>query len=546
MPIPQTAGALAVAAALAVAPTLSVLPVDAFAVAPTAATCEVHTSTTGGKGNTADAASQLSPAEAQQLLVQARELVAELALAGSDTRAAALSTGIRSLGITPALASGWRQQARDLADTTLARMGTDADAANVSVALARAGFSPTPADVRHPEAGSTTDATSPRLAADTAASDRSTVPASIAAVSSASTGRSLIAGTLAAAIAALPSSGVEACGADSAGGTGAEANWTGQADQLVEQLASDSDPAARQLADAIAKARSGEATGGTNTVNNQVQRSGNQGAAEPGGSMSGGWGAGGQSSTSAGARVGGDQASRSDSTSADSASDNESTTDTSDDRDTGPQDPTRTGTGSTTAAQQWETKAQALADQLATAGDDPVAAQLAAQLADQGFTGRDVPPGSTTHRSAADDDDDDTTEPDASRDDQDPSSTEPGQDNSGTDSNSQDQGSQDQQDRQDRSSTDTPPVEEPSTSAPTDEDPAPNSDWDRLADCEASGNWSTATGNGYSGVIRTDGSSSGADHCASAVAALVSEIRKSISASLISRLVSPLAWSTKS
>jgi hypothetical protein len=78
-------------------------------------------------------------------------------------------------------------------------------------------------------------------------------------------------------------------------------------------------------------------------------------------------------------------------------------------------------------------------------------------------------------------------------------------------------------------------------------EPAPEDGvWDRLAQCESSGNWAIDTGNGYSGVIRTDDDGSEADHCSSVVAALVSAIRKDINANLISRLGSPLAWRTRS
>lgn len=70
--------------------------------------------------------------------------------------------------------------------------------------------------------------------------------------------------------------------------------------------------------------------------------------------------------------------------------------------------------------------------------------------------------------------------------------------------------------------------------------------WEDLAECESGSDWASNTGNGYYGVIRTDAPRSAPDHCSSVVAALGSAIMKSINASLISRLVSPLAWSTKS
>ncbi|MFC7660313.1 hypothetical protein ACFQV8_33510 [Pseudonocardia benzenivorans] len=96
-----------------------------------------------GAGNT----QQLSPEQAAELLQRARELVTELSSVVGDNRAIGLADQFRSMGVTPAVASGWRQQAHDLADALMTSMN-DPRAKDAAVALARAGFSPTPADLR--------------------------------------------------------------------------------------------------------------------------------------------------------------------------------------------------------------------------------------------------------------------------------------------------------------------------------------------------------------------------------------------------------------
>ncbi|GAA1092592.1 transglycosylase family protein [Pseudonocardia alni] len=63
--------------------------------------------------------------------------------------------------------------------------------------------------------------------------------------------------------------------------------------------------------------------------------------------------------------------------------------------------------------------------------------------------------------------------------------------------------------------------------------------WDRLAQCESGGDWAIDTGNGYSGVIRTDDRRGGSDHCWPGLGSTLAGIWNSISATLISRLGSP-------
>lgn len=93
---------------------------------------------------------QLTPERASTLLEQVRRLLAELsttlAADPTDGPAAALQRDLQALGVPPARAGGWRQQAYDLADGLLAA-ASDPQAAALGAALAKAGFSPTPADM---------------------------------------------------------------------------------------------------------------------------------------------------------------------------------------------------------------------------------------------------------------------------------------------------------------------------------------------------------------------------------------------------------------
>ncbi|WP_308116846.1 transglycosylase family protein [Pseudonocardia sp. WMMC193] len=86
-------------------------------------------------------------AQAQELVAQTRALLTTL-ISSDDPRAAALAEQLRGMGVTPAVASGWRQQAHDVADSLLAQQSPVAQEA--AVVLASAGFSPTPADLRGP------------------------------------------------------------------------------------------------------------------------------------------------------------------------------------------------------------------------------------------------------------------------------------------------------------------------------------------------------------------------------------------------------------
>ncbi|GAA4554858.1 hypothetical protein GCM10023175_53880 [Pseudonocardia xishanensis] len=87
--------------------------------------------------------------QAQELVAQTRALLTTL-ISSDDPRAAALAEQLRGMGVTPAVASGWRQQAHDVADSLLAQQSPVAQEA--AVVLASAGFSPTPADLRGPSA----------------------------------------------------------------------------------------------------------------------------------------------------------------------------------------------------------------------------------------------------------------------------------------------------------------------------------------------------------------------------------------------------------
>ncbi len=68
--------------------------------------------------------------------------------------------------------------------------------------------------------------------------------------------------------------------------------------------------------------------------------------------------------------------------------------------------------------------------------------------------------------------------------------------------------------------------------------PATDSTFDKLAHCESGGDWSTNTGNGYHGVIRTDLQRDDVDHCSSGLGGVFAGIWTSISATLLSKLVS--------
>lgn len=90
----------------------------------------------------------LSQADTDNLLAQLRTLLTELTGDLQDVRAARLSHGLREIGVTPAVTTGWRQTAHDTSDALLG--STDLYLREIAVILARAGYPATPADLRTP------------------------------------------------------------------------------------------------------------------------------------------------------------------------------------------------------------------------------------------------------------------------------------------------------------------------------------------------------------------------------------------------------------
>ncbi|GAY08107.1 transglycosylase family protein [Pseudonocardia sp. N23] len=530
MPVTTTVGALAVAAALAAGPALTTTPALVADQTDTR-TCTVHTTTdtttadttttkdsdmTGGPGG---GGGQLTPEQAAKLLGQVRELVTSLTLAGSDTRAAALSSGIRALGITPSVAAGWRQRVHDLADSTLSAMGNDPAAGTLAVALAKAGYSPTPADLR----------TSIEKAADTSTATGAGTgggPGPVIVPSAAAGSVLLAGGALAAAVRALPADGLQVCGLDSnpgdsaagvadpgndagagtdaGAGSGAGAGgWSAEADALLAELTGNSDPAARQLAQIIEQAR-GKGTGTGNTVNDQVTERGNNTSTT--GSDTG---RGGSDTT-----TGGDTTAQDTSHAGGGSSGSGAATDTT----------------STGGAEAWEAKAQTLADELSSAGDDPVARNLSEQLAAQGITGRGQQSDTTNSTdtnttgttagagtsSTSDGAADANRDQDSDQDDSDQDSAQDsgsGQQSTDDDQSSDDQDqeaqddekSQDQQGPQDQGTSDdsaTAGGQGSDTQSGSDATTSTNTTWDKLAQCESGGDWAINTNNGYGGGLQ--------------------------------------------
>lgn len=524
MPVTTTVGALAVAAALAAGPALTTTPALVADQTDTR-TCTVHTTTdttTKDSGSTTPGGGggQLTPEQAAKLLGQVRELVTSLTLAGSDARAAALSSGIRALGITPSVASGWRQRVHDLADSTLSAMGSDPAAGTLAVALVKAGYSPTPADLR----------TSIEKAADTSTATGAGTggePGSVIVPSAAAGSVLLAGGALAAAVRALPADGLEVCGldsnpGDSAGGgadpgsdagAGTDAGaggWSAEADALLAELTGNSDPAARQLAQIIEQARDrGTGTGNTgNTVNDQVTERGNNTSTTGGDTGRGG------SDTS----TGGDTTAQDPGHAGDGSSGSGAATDT-------------TSTGGADGAQAWEAKARTLADELSAAGDDPVARNLSEQLAAQGITGRGqqsdttntnttgttagADTSSTSDGGAAADRDQDSDQDDSDQDSaqdsgsgQQSTDDEQSSDDQDQDQDAQDdEKSQDQQGPQDQGTSDdaaTAGGQGGDTQSGSDATTSTNTTWDQLAQCESGGDWKINTKNGYGGGLQFD------------------------------------------
>ena len=94
--------------------------------APAAASCDIRAS--------------------QARLTDARHLLTAVRLSYStDPRQVALARDLHVLGVTPAVSTGWRQQAVDVSDRLLGT--TDPTLRQVAVTLARSGVGPTPADL---------------------------------------------------------------------------------------------------------------------------------------------------------------------------------------------------------------------------------------------------------------------------------------------------------------------------------------------------------------------------------------------------------------
>lgn len=83
-----------------------------------------------------------------------------------------------------------------------------------------------------------------------------------------------------------------------------------------------------------------------------------------------------------------------------------------------------------------------------------------------------------------------------------------------------------------------PEREEKKEPTPSSSAKAADGTWDRLAQCESSGDWAISTGNGYHGVIRTDPQRDDVYHCLSGLGGVFAGIWTSISTTLLSKLVS--------
>lgn len=102
--------------------------------------------TVSGVAGVASASCDVGASQAR--LAGARHLVTTLRLSHtSDARRIALAGDLQSMGLTPAISTGWRQQAVDVSDRLV---GTTDPALNrVAITLARSGVGPTPADLVH-------------------------------------------------------------------------------------------------------------------------------------------------------------------------------------------------------------------------------------------------------------------------------------------------------------------------------------------------------------------------------------------------------------
>ncbi|MFR9802604.1 transglycosylase family protein [Pseudonocardia sp. RS010] len=479
---------------------------------------------TGSSSGDATGSPQLDPKileQAQELVDQTRTLLTTL-ISSDDPRAATLVQEFRAMGFTPAVATGWRQRAHDLAD---ALMTNSAPAAQqLAVVFAAAGFSPTPADLRDGPANPQ-PAAPPRPQAATA----NAVPAVSAAVPAGDSTR--VGGAMSAVIsqvaeeaelaadstaqhrpAAQDSADVQVCNQDSSaaaaggpgtGGTGtgrtAEAQpWAQDVHDLAQELAQQpDDPDAQTFADKLRDAGfDAQPDAAGNNVSSDVQTRGNT-------------------------------------ASANSAPDTGTDSDDSDRRASA--QPPDGSVAATPREGDLDEQVAALSQALGQAHDDPTAQALADKLAEAGFpqadddeTGdsargsvRGSAGSSAPHHATRDDS---SSSPGRSADrspgDRRPRGgardDDPGEDSSNSrthadnaDSRQRSEPDADTEERQDDERQDTDQGGEPPAAglapAPAAAATADTAAWDRLAECESGGDWSIDTGNGYSGGLQFDG-----------------------------------------
>ena len=502
---------------------------------------------TGSSSGGATGSPQLDPKtleQAQELVDQTRALLTTL-IGSDDPRAATLVQEFRAMGFTPAVATGWRQRAHDLADALMTN--TAPAAQQLAVVFAAAGFSPTPADLRRgpanaqpavlprPAQEATANAV-PAVAAAAPAGDSTRAGGAMSAVISQVTEGAELAADSAAQNGPAPqdSSGVQVCHQDSsaaaAGGTGtggtAEAQaWAQDVHDLAQELAQQpDDPDAQAFADKLRDAGfDAQPDVAGNNVSSDVQTRGNT-------------------------------------ASGDSTQDTDSDSDSDSDSGASAQ-PSNGSAAATPREGGLDEQVATLSQALAQAQDDPTAQALADKLAEAGFpqadedetggsargsAGSSAPdralggdssssPGGGADRSSGD------RRPRGGAPDNDPAedssdsrdravNADSGQ-RSGQDADSEERQDDERQDA-DRGG-EAPAVG--SAPAPAAAATAGTAAWDRLAECESGGDWSIDTGNGYSGVIRTDDQQDDGDHCPSGLGEVLAGIWMKISATLISR-----------
>ena len=567
-----------VTAALSVGPAAGValaspVPADGSTCTQTSSNGTGSSTTSGGPSagpSDGSSSSTVDPemlSKAQELVAQTRDLLTTL-ITSSDPRAGQLVEQFRAMGVTPAVASGWRQQAHDLSDRLLTN--PDPAAAQVAVALAGSGYSATPTDLRTgtatpaaamPAADPSTAAPAQSVpvvnAAQTAAAPPLTSKGAMAAAlvrtgaialqaadaagqadanssgsglqicgqsagkgssgGSSSDGPTSIGGgsttqdpppaALSPGSGTGPGGGSDPGGAGSSGSSGSGSSgssssgsraqdWQQQAQGLVEELTAAGDPDAKALADKLKAAgvagSSGEAGTGRNTVAGGTQSQHN--TADRGSSASVGEPSPGSTGAAA-PSTGGDQvgdAGPSDSSTGQSSENGTNSPPGSSDSShlgsgssgSGTSTPgtAASGTAGPGATGSWEDQAAKLAQQLAAANDDPTAQQLADKLRAAGIA---APSGGNSTSAG----------PTGSGSNGTSGSSSTG--SAGTDSSSP------QSDKPANGSSDAAPAAAPAGgpgAAPT----ATAATWDQLAHCESGGDWTTATGNGYSGGLQFD------------------------------------------